>query len=151
MTALARESDPTIEHSPRLVPDTAPRSDCEVGSAYDYFLTSAPSSTGTGAAATPREAYQLLLHGRGVIIDLRTDRRIGVAAALPQEHLSTAELPAWLLRRSREDTQRVMVLADYNVEALEAVDWLERHGHSRAGYVTGGIGAWQRQGMPIAS
>lgn len=120
------------------------------GTAYDYFLDAPGPPSDAGAAVTAREAYQLLLHDRATLIDLRIDRRIGVDPALPQEPLAAGELPAWLLRRSPEQTdRRLLVLADYNLQALEAITWLHRHGHHRAGYLAGGITAWRDQGMPL--
>lgn len=120
------------------------------GTAYDYFLDIPTPASDAGPAVTAREAYQLLLHDRATLIDLRTDRRVGVAPTLPQEPLAPGELPAWLLRRSPEESdRRLLVLADYNIQALEAIAWLHRHGHHRAGYLSGGITAWRDQGMPL--
>lgn len=120
-----------------------------VVTAYDYFLTTPTPSPDAGPAVSAREAYQLLLHGRATLIDLRTDRRASIDPALPQEHLSTADLPAWLLRRAPgPEERRLLVLADYNVQALEAISWLHRHGHTDVGYLAGGITAWAGQGMP---
>ena len=135
-------------------------------SAATHWETSQFSGpTGDAAALatsrlSPRAAYQLVLHGRAVLVDIRpvAQRRAEgeVDPALRPvviernvlewrlDPRSTARLP-WV-----SDEARVLVLCQEGYASSLAAATLVRLGLTRAADVVGGLLAWREAGLPLA-
>jgi rhodanese-related sulfurtransferase len=108
-----------------------------------------------------RAAYQLLLHGRAVLVDIRpaSERRadgeidpalgpVVVDAALLERRFdprSTVRFP-WVT-----DETRVLVLDQEGYASSLAAATLVRLGLTRATEVVGGLRAWREAGLPLAA
>ena len=109
---------------------------------------------------SPRAAYQLLLHDRAVLVDIRPEaQRIGEGEVDPAlgpvviernvlewrlDPRSGARLP-W----AAYDT-RILVLCQEGYASSLAAATLVRLGLARATDVVGGLRAWREAGLPLA-
>jgi rhodanese-related sulfurtransferase len=122
--------------------------------------TRAPSAAGRWAMSA-RAAYQLLLYGRAMLVDIRSasERRVDgeidpalgpvvVDAALLERRFhprSTVRFP-WVT-----DETRVLVLDQEGYASSPAAATLVRLGLTRATEVVGGLRAWREAGLPLAA
>jgi len=109
---------------------------------------------------SPRAAYQLVLHGRAVLVDIRPEaqrraegevdpalRPVVIERNVLEWRLdprSTARLP-WASYETR-----VLVLCQEGYASSLAAATLVRIGLTRATDVVGGLRAWREAGLPLA-
>jgi rhodanese-related sulfurtransferase len=126
-------------------------------SQFSGSTRAAPTAT-TGVS--PRAAYQLLLYGRAVLVDIRPDaerRAEGeVDPALRPLVMERDGLERRLDPRSRERLPwarpdiRLLVLDREGYASSLAAASLVRLGLTRAAGVVGGLRAWREAGLPLA-
>jgi rhodanese-related sulfurtransferase len=125
----------------------------------NQFSGSAPSGiTGTTPRVSPRAAYQLLLHGRAVLVDIRPEaQRLGevdpgLGPVVIERNVlewrldprSGARLP-WVTYEAR-----ILVLCQEGYASSLAAATLVRLGLTGATDVVGGLRAWREAGLPLA-
>lgn len=126
------------------------------------FSTSTPGPTARATShVSARAAYQLLLYGRAVLVDIRPAAQrltegevdgalnpVVVDAALLERRLdprSTVRFP-WV-----RDDLCVLVLCSEGYASAVAAASLVRLGLRRASEVVGGLRAWREAGLPLAT
>ena len=126
-------------------------------SAVDELLAEARS---TYERISPRAAYQLLLHDRAVLVDIRPE-----AQRIAEGEVDSALGPVVIERNVLEwrldprsgarlpwaayDT-RILVLCQEGYASSLAAATLVRLGLARATDVVGGLRAWREAGLPLA-
>jgi rhodanese-related sulfurtransferase len=148
------------------MPPTATLTAADRAAAIDQetsqFSSASQAASTTGKwTMSARAAYQLLLYGRAVLVDIRpaSERRVNgeidpalgpvvVDAALLERRLdprSTVRFP-WVT-----DDTRVLVLDQEGYASSLAAARLVRLGLTSATEVVGGLRAWREAGLPLAA
>jgi rhodanese-related sulfurtransferase len=159
MVTATAERTATIHWETRQFagPPVAPTTRVATTSTVDDLLAEARSSYDR---ISPRAAYQLLLHRRAVLVDIRpeaqrraegeVDPALGPVAIERNvlewrlDPRSGARLP-WAAYDAR-----ILVLCQEGYASSLAVATLVRLGLSRATDVVGGLRAWREAGLPLA-
>ena len=113
------------------------------------------------ARLSARAAYQEVIFGRGVLVDIRPDRQraeqgevhpallpLTVPLSLLAPRLDPRH-PAHIAQAGLD--RRVIVLCQEGLVSTPAAEALLRLGIHRATDVVGGFAAWRRAGLPVAS
>jgi rhodanese-related sulfurtransferase len=126
------------------------------------FSGSTPAATPTAASAiTARAAYQMLLYGRAVLVDIRTGKQ-RVEEGDVDQALGPVVVDAGLLERRFDprsavqfpwvhEDLAVLVLCSEGYASAVAAASLVRLGLPRASEVVGGLRAWREAGLPLAA
>jgi rhodanese-related sulfurtransferase len=87
--------------------------------------------------------------GAVVLIDVRTDAEVARGIIADAKHIPLNQLPA---RFAELDPQAVTVVyCQSGGRSAQACMWLGEHGFARAYNLQGGVAAWVREGLPLAT
>jgi rhodanese-related sulfurtransferase len=128
-------------------------------SQFSRSTSAAPAAT--ASSVTARAAYQMLLYGRAVLVDIRT-REQRVAEGDVDQALGPIVVDAALLERRFDPRSTVrfpwvhedlpvLVLCSEGYASAVAAASLVRLGLPRASEVVGGLRAWREAGLPLAA
>lgn len=121
------------------------------------WAAGAASTGGPAPAVSARAAFQDMLHGRAVLLDLRpaTDRAAEgeVAAHLGPLVVADPDRPwgvaaAGAARALAAVPDRQVVVLGRSAEALLDAESLSQLGHRRVAVIRGGFRAWHEAGLP---
>jgi rhodanese-related sulfurtransferase len=99
----------------------------------------------------PREAYDILVAGEAVLVDLREDYLVAMKRfSVPSlEYVPHASLPEVVASLSKN---RPLIVADSaGVFTKDAARFLQAHGFGQVACLNGGMLAWDQAGLPVAT
>lgn len=109
-----------------------------------------PSLQRRGNKASLLQAIQMINQGKTMILDVREPVEFASGHMRDAKNIPLKELPARLAELEKFKSKPVIVVCASGVRSAKAAAQLKNAGFNQAYSLTGGLTAWQAQGLPTA-
>jgi rhodanese-related sulfurtransferase len=108
-----------------------------------------PSIAARGNKLSTVQATQMLNQDRAVVVDVRDPKDYAVGHMRDARNIPIKELPKRVGELERFKSKAVILVCNAGVQSGRAGSMLKKAGFSEVFCLSGGIAAWQAQGLPI--
>jgi rhodanese-related sulfurtransferase len=105
-----------------------------------------------GEKVTTLQATQLINQGKSVLLDVRDNAAFVTGHMRDARNIPLKELPARIgeLDKDKAKARTVIVVCDSGLQSARATGILRAAGFTSVVSLSGGLSAWQAQGLPVA-
>lgn len=104
-----------------------------------------------GSKLTLLQATQLINTGKTLVLDVRDAAQFSAAHLRDARNIPLEDLPQRITELGKFKKKSVIVVCQSGTRTAKAQSTLKRAGFTEVHGLTGGIAAWQAQGLPTAS
>jgi rhodanese-related sulfurtransferase len=108
-----------------------------------------PSIAARGSKVTPLQATQLINQGKAVIVDVRDPQAFAAGHLRDARNIPLNELPKRIGELEKSKAKSVILTCSSGAQSSRACAKLKKAGFAEAYSLSGGLSAWQAQGLPI--
>lgn len=109
-----------------------------------------PSLRRGGAQVSTLQATQMINQGKTLLLDIRDTVAFGVAHVREARNIPLKELPNRLGELEKFKNRNVIVVCTSGLQSSRATNLLRAAGFATVTSLSGGLDAWQAQGLPVA-
>jgi rhodanese-related sulfurtransferase len=109
-----------------------------------------PSLQRRGQKVTSLQATQLINQGKSVIVDVREPAAFAAGHLRDAKNIPLKELPNRISELEKFKSKTVIVVCQTGVQSAKAASQLKKAGFNDVVSLSGGLAAWQAQGLPLA-
>jgi rhodanese-related sulfurtransferase len=103
-----------------------------------------------GSKVSLLQATQMINQGKTVVLDVRDASEFATGHLREARNIPLKELPQRLTELEKSKAKNIIVVCDSGTRAPKAASELNRAGFASVFSLSGGLAAWQAQGLPIA-
>ena len=104
---------------------------------------------GSGWAITPQAAVGRINKDKAVVVDLRSEEQFKKGHIVSAMNASYTALEEELKKLQRYQDKSMIVICPLNKSAIFVLRKLRKMGFKKAEIVSGGMAAWEKEGLPI--
>ncbi|HCY61393.1 MAG TPA: sulfurtransferase [Oxalobacteraceae bacterium] len=103
-----------------------------------------------GRKVTLLQATQMINQGKTVVLDVRSAEDFSAGHIRGAVNIPLANLPQRLGELEKSRSKNIIVVCQAGVTSAKASAQLDKAGFKEVYSLTGGLAAWQSQGLPVA-
>jgi rhodanese-related sulfurtransferase len=103
-----------------------------------------------GRKVTLLQATQMINQGKTVVLDVRSGEDFAAGHIRGAVNIPLADLPQRLGELEKSRSKTIIVVCQSGVTSAKASAQLDKAGFKEVYSLTGGLAAWQGQGLPVA-
>jgi rhodanese-related sulfurtransferase len=103
-----------------------------------------------GARVSLLQATQLINQGKAVIVDVRDPKEFALGHVREAKNIPSKELPQRIGELEKFKSKAIVVVCQSGQQSIAATSRLKKAGFAEVYSLTGGLAAWQAQGLPVA-
>lgn len=109
-----------------------------------------PNLQRRGEKVSTLQATQLMNQGKAVIVDVRDSAGFATGHVRDAKNIPLKELPNRVAELEKFKSKTVIVVCQSGMQSAKATSILKKAGFNEVVSLTGGLAAWQAQGLPVA-
>jgi rhodanese-related sulfurtransferase len=109
-----------------------------------------PNLQRRGEKVSTLQATQLMNQGKAVIVDVRDPAGFATGHVRDAKNIPLKELPNRVAELEKFKSKTVIVVCQSGTQSAKATSILKKAGFNEVVSLTGGLAAWQAQGLPVA-
>ncbi len=109
-----------------------------------------PNLQRRGEKVSTLQATQLMNQGKAVIVDVRDPAGFATGHVRDAKNIPLKELPNRVAELEKFKSKTVIVVCQSGMQSAKATSILKKAGFNEVVSLTGGLAAWQAQGLPVA-
>ncbi len=109
-----------------------------------------PNLQRRGEKVSTLQATQLMNQGKAVIVDVRDAAGFAAGHVRDAKNIPLKELPNRVAELEKFKSKTVIVVCQSGMQSAKATSILKKAGFNEVVSLTGGLSAWQAQGLPVA-
>ncbi|WP_334187759.1 rhodanese-like domain-containing protein [Noviherbaspirillum sp.] len=109
-----------------------------------------PNLQRRGEKVSTLQATQLMNQGKAVIVDVRDTAGFAAGHVRDAKNIPLKELPNRVAELEKFKSKTVIVVCQSGMQSAKATSILKKAGFNEVVSLTGGLSAWQAQGLPVA-
>lgn len=107
--------------------------------------------TKSGKTVSPQAAVMLVNRSKGVILDTRERVNFEKGHIVDAINIPLAKLKERITELEKNKDNPIIVVCQMGHQAADAVKMLEAEGYSQISRMSGGMGEWQAQSLPVVT
>jgi rhodanese-related sulfurtransferase len=109
-----------------------------------------PNLQRRGQKVSLLQATQMINQGKTIVLDVREPAQFAAGHVRDAKNIPLKELPNRISELDKFKAKNVIVTCQSGMQSAKATTQLKKAGFNEVVSLSGGLAAWQAQGMPIA-